>query len=199
MRWCDTVGNLLFFLQTEERIFAMPRPLQACKPLLAALGCAAALLALPAHAQSDAQRMATGQWHDPDTGLVWMRCSVGQRWTGSTCSGQPLMLTWNKARAYPATFNQQVALGGHRNWRLPTIAELASLRRCSAGWAQQTRTIGDLTVATGQAETTEIPLGNGTRQVPQYCNNDSREPTWDSQVFPNQSGDEWYWSSSLMS
>ena len=39
------------------------------------------------HAETDADLMASGQWRDPKTGLIWMRCLVGQKWTGKSCSG----------------------------------------------------------------------------------------------------------------
>jgi len=52
---------------------------------------------------------------DRGTGLTWMRCQLGQTWRDQSCSGEPTRLYW------------QQALGGHNDWRLPTIKELASL------------------------------------------------------------------------
>ena len=55
---------------------------------------------------------------DNRTGLVWARCSVGQSWDGSTCSGSP------------STFTHQAALQHAANqsgWRLPNKRELFSL------------------------------------------------------------------------
>jgi hypothetical protein len=34
---------------------------------------------------------------DTATGLVWRRCAEGQAWTGSTCGGTPVTLTWQAA------------------------------------------------------------------------------------------------------
>ncbi|PID46475.1 MAG: fimbrial protein FimH [Proteobacteria bacterium] len=53
---------------------------------------------------------------DLQTGLVWQRCSVGQQWDGTTCTGSATTHTWPAALA--------LATG---NWRLPNIKELASI------------------------------------------------------------------------
>jgi hypothetical protein len=36
----------------------------------------------------DEQLLAQGQWRDPKTDLIWMRCSVGQTWLVKNCSGE---------------------------------------------------------------------------------------------------------------
>lgn len=54
---------------------------------------------------------------DRKTGLVWNRCSHGQSWNGSTCTGTASSLTHEQAL-------QQVPSGG---WRLPNVKELVSL------------------------------------------------------------------------
>lgn len=65
---------------------------------------------------------------DMRTGLMWMRCSVGQSWTGATCTGTATKHTWADAlaQAQASTFATQ------GDWRLPNVKELLSIveRRC---------------------------------------------------------------------
>jgi hypothetical protein len=53
---------------------------------------------------------------DLQTGLIWQRCSVGQRWDGTTCSGDTTRHNWSEALAMAAG-----------DWRLPNIKELMSI------------------------------------------------------------------------
>lgn len=55
---------------------------------------------------------------DSRTGLVWARCSQGQIWDGSACSGSASELTHQQAL-------QQAQMNS--GWRLPNAKELASL------------------------------------------------------------------------
>jgi len=160
------------------------------KPVLALVFAAASLCAAPSYAETDAQLMASGQWRDPATGLIWMRCSIGQRWTGSTCSGTPIELNWQDANDSFQLFNQD-GFAGRKNWRLPKIEELVTIRRCSNGWGNEIKTIGNLTINMGVYKAT---LPNG-RSVPQRCADGSRRPTLDTRIFPN-TPDHWYWSAS---
>lgn len=63
------------------------------------------------------------------TGWVWMRCSLGQEWTGSTCTGTASVYTWTEALdvAEGETF------AGHGDWKLPTNDQLLTLveKRCT--------------------------------------------------------------------
>ncbi|AXE33162.1 hypothetical protein DK843_01825 [Chromobacterium phragmitis] len=61
---------------------------------------------------------------DKRTGLVWLRCSVGQRWDGKRCFGEIRLLRHQEARRHAAAL-------GH-GWRVPAIEELAGIveRRC---------------------------------------------------------------------
>lgn len=66
---------------------------------------------------------------DNSTGLMWMRCSLGQEWNGNTCSGSAAAVSW--ADALKAAENQEFA--GYTDWRLPNKNELESIveGRCS--------------------------------------------------------------------
>ncbi len=55
------------------------------------------------------------------TGLVWMRCSMGQTWDGTTCTGTAKTYTYADAVALTTTF------AGNSDWRLPNIAELHTI------------------------------------------------------------------------
>lgn len=53
------------------------------------------------------------------TNLIWQRCSVGQQWSGTACSGDAQSLTWVDALKQVSTPNSV--------WRVPNIRELNSL------------------------------------------------------------------------
>lgn len=55
---------------------------------------------------------------DSTTGLTWLRCSAGQSWSGSTCTGTASTYTHEAA----LTFAQ-----AQTGWRLPNVKELSSL------------------------------------------------------------------------
>ena len=59
------------------------------------------------------------------TGLTWQKCSVGQTWTGDTCSGEVKRMSWNDAMKLSNSF------AGYNDWRLPTKEELMTLVFCS--------------------------------------------------------------------
>ncbi|HFB66947.1 MAG TPA: DUF1566 domain-containing protein [Aeromonadales bacterium] len=64
------------------------------------------------------------------TGLIWMRCSVGKSWDGSTCTGTATLVNWKTALETAENF----VFAGADNWRLPNIKELTSIMEfsCSA-------------------------------------------------------------------
>lgn len=64
---------------------------------------------------------------DPQTQLMWMRCSVGQEWQGKTCVGSNQRYKHNTAKYL------EVSFAGFNDWRLPTQAELRSIVECSTG------------------------------------------------------------------
>lgn len=64
---------------------------------------------------------------DTRSGLMWQRCSAGQSWNGSTCTGGATSHTWDAALAQAS--NSRV--GSYDDWRLPNVNELVSLvERC---------------------------------------------------------------------
>ncbi len=71
------------------------------------------------------------------SGLHWMRCSLGQSWAATTCSGSALNLTqWRDALQLVRAVNLGESnadgdgapgFAGHTDWRMPNIKELSSL------------------------------------------------------------------------
>lgn len=55
------------------------------------------------------------------TGLMWMRCAIGQTWTGSSCAGNAAKYNWNDAMALKSDFADK------HDWRLPNFDELLSI------------------------------------------------------------------------
>lgn len=104
---------------------------------------------------------------DPTTGLMWMRCSFGQTWNGSTCQGKAAQLTWEQAGNIPNHFDYS----GYSDWRIPTLDELKTLVYCSSGLSELTE--------------------NGTSR----CTGDYTNPTIVQGAFP-ETPSSGFWSSS---
>ena len=68
---------------------------------------------------------AQGSALDAQEGLRWYRCSAGQRFSNDQCVGQAIALPRQEALDYAAEF----AARAGQPWRLPTVAEMASLRQ----------------------------------------------------------------------
>ena len=58
---------------------------------------------------------------DLQTGLIWKRCSEGQSWSGSTCTGNAATYSHEQALAQAKTQN---STGSASGWRLPHVKEL---------------------------------------------------------------------------
>ena len=56
---------------------------------------------------------------DTQTGLIWQRCSLGQTWTGTSCTGTAAIYNWANVL--------QTAKNMGNDWRVPNIKELDSL------------------------------------------------------------------------
>ena len=138
------------------------------------------------HAETDADLMASGQWRDPKTGLIWMRCLVGQKWTGKSCSGDAKNVSPSDSFKMIGLFNQSGGFAGKNNWRLPTVAELSALRQCNT-WSysevqrQELTYDGYKTVSIKTPTVINIPSTKGTIVIPKSCSDqiasmDTKEP-----------------------
>ena len=63
-----------------------------------------------------------GTISDKNSGLIWMRCSLGQTWDGKSCQGSPRNHTWPQANVEAA--NSHFA---KLKWRLASVAELSGI------------------------------------------------------------------------
>lgn len=102
--------------------------------------------------------------------LMWMRCSLGQHWSGSTCTGNTSKHNWEEVMLLPGLMNGQGGFAGYSDWRLPSINELATLRVCSSGRAVG-KAGGSFRTCTGEPNT-----------------------AIDTRLFPKSQGE--FWSSS---
>lgn len=55
-----------------------------------------------------------------ESNLIFMRCSLGQQWDGTTCAGEPMAYNWQQA----LSVSVQTDFNNSLNWRLPNIKEL---------------------------------------------------------------------------
>lgn len=152
---------------------------------------------------------ASAQWQDPETGLIWMRCSLGQQWDGVSCKGEALALSWHDAKDYIASYvNDRLPAGANSQWRLPTVKELSSIRKCTKGWRYKTKlVVTDKLTEEGRLahveshraglDTVNLPdeTTGKTRETARWCEQGSQEPTVDTQFFPNTPKKGFYWSS----
>ena len=73
-----------------------------------------------------------GTVHDQRTGLRWMKCSLGQRYTGQSCAGSALRLSWHDARSLCKKLGEDAAALQRAGvpdleWQLPGRADLLTL------------------------------------------------------------------------
>ena len=108
---------------------------------------------------------------DVNTGLQWMRCSLGQTWQDATCSGEAKAYSWQFALKVAEELNHQDGYAGYQDWRVPTKEELQTLVYCSSGQPKIWNDTGDL------------------------CGGNYGSPTLNQSAFPN-TPNRWYWSSS---
>lgn len=126
--------------------------------------------------------MANGMWKDHATGLIWDRCSLGQKWDGVTCTGEAKKYTWKDAIAVA----KLQTLGGFNDWGLPTVSELGSIHSCSTG-VDLSSSLLEWDFIPSNAKKIKINIGR-------FCNPKSLEPTIDQNIFP-KTASHWYWTS----
>jgi Protein of unknown function (DUF1566) len=117
---------------------------------------------------------------DKATGLIWMRCSLGQKWDGEACSGVPTDFRLELGRALANSLNAgSLIIDGKTDpaWVVPKIHQIASLRACSEGGL-----LGVVNV--------------GAQEIEKECPDFSYAPTIDAKIFPNTKADL-YLSSSI--
>lgn len=85
--------------------------------------CAASMTGLASNPDAAYTVQADGTATHIATGLMWKRCSEGQSWSDSTCTGSASFHTWPQALKLAST--SRFAL--HDDWRLPNLKELRSL------------------------------------------------------------------------
>ena len=64
-----------------------------------------------------------GTVKDRQTGLIWMRCALGQSWDGQTCAGNAIKYTWQQALQRANNFEY----AGSSDWRVSDIKQLKSI------------------------------------------------------------------------
>lgn len=113
---------------------------------------------------------------DTETGLMWMRCALGQVWIDDSCKGEAQRYTWLHAMVAA----KEHRFAGYDDWRLPDIEELKGLVYCSSG----------------------EPRYTGLRHRPnvdfidiELCEGDYERPTIDQAVFPDTPA-SFFWSAS---
>lgn len=160
--------------------------------------CSFSLIGNVTNAQTDSELMASGQWRDATTGLIWMRCFAGQSWTGKGCSGEANTVRRFDVAKYVGIFNQSGGFANQKDWRLPTIVELASLRRCNKIYSSDTvkRVLtadGYKTIKEEQIQYVKVPSAKGIVSVHFACQdgqishdrNDPRNWKIDTKIFPS--------------
>jgi hypothetical protein len=116
---------------------------------------------------------------DKETGLVWMRCSLGQKWDGKICTGNAKEFYFSRAQGTDTDFNAAGGMSGFTDWVVPSIMRLISLRVCSKGVVQEHVDL----------------IGPRAKKVAASCSLQSARPAIDPKAFPGTPATA-FWSSS---
>lgn len=111
-------------MQTQFKTLIIPFALLSFSPYILANGsCTNENTAIPfSTPSSDFTIYDNGTVTHNTTGLMWMRCSIGQTWQGERCTGVASDFTWQQALTQGGT-----NYAGYSDWRLPNKNELASI------------------------------------------------------------------------
>lgn len=71
------------------------------------------------------------------TGLTWMKCSLGQTWNGSTCTGSITIQDWQAALVSA----ENTSFAGFSDWRLPNLKELTSINELACAYPSINETL----------------------------------------------------------
>jgi hypothetical protein len=88
------------------------------------------LLTNPIHAEPYLLHTSGSMVLDKATGLVWMRCTLGETWDGKTCVGEKRGVTFSEAVQTAKSLNETGGFGGYTDWAVPKIRQLHSLVDC---------------------------------------------------------------------
>ncbi|WP_051514672.1 DUF1566 domain-containing protein, partial [Nitrincola nitratireducens] len=105
---------------------------------------------------------------DTKTNLTWMRCRLGQTWTGSACSGEASRYNWQTAQ----DIAKQTTYAGKSDWRVPTLDQLHSLVYCSSGQHRERR-----------LDSSGRPVQQGVTFLDGGCVGDYQYPTFFTDAF----------------
>ncbi|PID37102.1 MAG: hypothetical protein CR966_01660 [Pseudomonadales bacterium] len=126
---------------------------------------------------------ANGTAVDNNTGMMWMRCSLGQEWNGTTCTGDAKKYSLEEAYQAIEQLNH-TGYAGLYGWELPHIEDMYSLVFCSNGYKDSY----DIADKSGQMITVDVE-----------CAGNHQKPTINGNAFPNTETAllHGYWSSTL--
>jgi hypothetical protein len=121
---------------------------------------------------------------DTETTLVWARCSLGQNWNGKACVGAASEYSFGDAKEAVVALNKAGGIGGYRDWIIPNIRQLLSIRGCEVDAQEQINLPGDIW---------EVPM------VSKYCTSRKNELVIDKTAFSDTPMYASLWSGSIVS
>ncbi len=157
------------------------------RPLLWSIGCCL-LVPLTARAEVVCRDMVFGQSserplirastpssdfviHDDGTvthvpsGLMWMRCIIGQTFEDGTCTGSGDNGNWLAMMTAAQSLNHGGGFAGHTDWRVPNVKELSTIveHRCNS--SPKVNQLVFPGIASGPLWTSSAFFGDDTRAI----------------------------------